>query len=158
VTLEIVGPSVTAEEVGYRAELERLVADLRVADAVTVRPGIPRSEIARTICDADVLLNAMVAGSGDKVVFEAAALRRPVLVSNPSFADLLTDLPLRATFPDGDHVALARRLADVARADVNTVAATTSELRTRVERRHSLDHWADAVVALVERLRVRRRP
>jgi glycosyltransferase involved in cell wall biosynthesis len=157
VRLEIVGPSVTREETAHRSQLERLVVDLGLEGAVALRPGIPRSEIREVICGSDVLVNAMVAGSGDKVVFEAAALARPVIVSNPSFAQLLAGLPLAAAFPEGDHLALAERLAEVANADPDVVASTTSRLRDRVERDHSVDHWADEVVSLVERLRARPR-
>jgi glycosyltransferase involved in cell wall biosynthesis len=157
VRLEIVGPSATPEETAHRSMLEGLVVDLGLEGAVSLRPAIPRSYIREVICGSDVLVNAMVAGSGDKVVFEAAALGRPVIVSNPSFAQLLEGLPLAAAFPERDHLALAERLAEVASAGPAVVASTTSQLRARVERDHSLDHWADEVVSLVERLRARPR-
>jgi hypothetical protein len=109
------------------------------------------------ICGADVLVNAMVAGSGDKVVFEAGALGRPVVVSNPAFRDLLADLPLDLSFPEGEASILSERLHTIANADAATLHDVTQTLRGRVEREHSLDHWADAVVQIAETLVARRR-
>jgi glycosyltransferase involved in cell wall biosynthesis len=105
--------------------------------------------VTSAIAEADVLVNAMVAGSGDKVVFEAAAMQRPVLVSNPAFAGLLAGLPLELRFPAGDHRALAARIADLAAAEPAAREAVGHELRARVARDHSLSHWADAVAAVV---------
>ena len=157
VEVEVVGPSVTEPEAAHRVELERLIAELDLGDRVRLRPGVPRSAIRDVICAADVLANAMVAGSGDKVVFEAAALGRPVVVSNPSFAGLLEGLPIALTFPEADHHVLADRLAALSTSDPRALARVVATVRERVERQHSLDHWADAIVALADRLRERPR-
>jgi glycosyltransferase involved in cell wall biosynthesis len=152
VAVRIVGPSVTSAEERHRDELIGLVRELDLEAAVDVRPGGPPSLVRETVCWSDVLVNAMVAGSGDKVVFEAAALRRPVLVSNPAFADLLGELPLDLSFPEGDADALAARLGEIAEAPPSVLRGITDELRARVQAAHSLDHWADAVVAVVREL------
>jgi glycosyltransferase involved in cell wall biosynthesis len=157
VEVRIVGPSVTPEEERHRDELAALVDRLGVGRRVRIVPGVPPVEVRDVICGADVLVNAMVAGSGDKVVFEAAALGRPVVVSNPAFRDLLAGLPLDLTFPEGEASILAERLHTIANADAATLRETTETLRGRVEREHSLDHWADAVVRIAETLIARRR-
>jgi glycosyltransferase involved in cell wall biosynthesis len=158
VEVRVVGPSVTPEEERHRLELVALVDRLGVGKRVRIVPGVPPVEVRDVICDADVLVNAMVAGSGDKVVFEAAALGRPVVVSNPAFRGLLADLPLDLTFPEGQASILAERLHTIANADAATIHEVTETLRGRVEREHSLEHWADAVVEIAERLVARRRP
>ena len=148
--LRIVGPSTTREEIAHRALLQELMRD-RLGDAGRLDPGIPHAGMAIALADADVLVNDMVAGSGDKVVFEAAALGRPVLVSNPSFAGLLDDLPISARFPPRDDRSLAERIVAFAAVDEATRQATAKELRIRVERDHSVGHWADSVRAVAER-------
>jgi glycosyltransferase involved in cell wall biosynthesis len=157
VEVRIVGPSVTPEEERHRTELVALVERLGVGKRVRIVPGVPPVEVRDVICDADVLVNAMVAGSGDKVVFEAAALGRPIVVSNPAFRGLLADLPLDLTFPEGEASILAERLHTIANADAATLQEVTETLRGRVEREHSLEHWADAVVEIAESLVARRR-
>jgi glycosyltransferase involved in cell wall biosynthesis len=153
----IVGPSTTPAEHHHRAQLERLVSGSGLDARVTVEPGVPPHEVRDVVCGSDVLVNAMVAGSGDKVVFEAAALGRPVIVSNPAFGGLLRDLPLDLTFPDRSADALAERLQAVAAANASTIRTVTDALRSRVVAEHSIDHWADAVVGIAEALTASRR-
>jgi glycosyltransferase involved in cell wall biosynthesis len=146
VRLRIIGPSTTTEEIRHRTELESLVREY-LSEAGALESGIPHSQIPATLGEADALVNAMVAGSGDKVVFEAAALGRPVLVSNPAFHGLLRDLPIQLTYREGDDRALAARIAELASAEPASWSVTVKELRSRVEREHSLDHWADGVAS-----------
>jgi glycosyltransferase involved in cell wall biosynthesis len=155
--VRIVGPSTTPAERHHRAQLERLIGERGLDGRVTIEPGVAPSEVRGIVCASDVLVNAMVAGSGDKVVFEAAALGRPVIVSNPAFRTLLRDLPLELTFAERDADALADRLRALAAANAATIRAVTNALRTRVIAEHSLDHWADAVVGVVHQLLASRR-
>jgi glycosyltransferase involved in cell wall biosynthesis len=157
VVARIVGPSTTPVERRHRAELERLVGGSGLEGRVTIEPGVAPSEVRGVVCACDVLVNAMVAGSGDKVVFEAAALGRPVVVSNPAFGSFLRDVPLALTFAEENADALAERLRAVAAANAATIRSVTDTLSARVAAEHSLDHWADSVVAIAEELAVARR-
>ena len=94
---------------------------------------------------ADCLVNNMRAGATDKVVFEAAATCLPVLASNPALDELL---PAELLFPREDVNALAARITEIADADR---AAIGRELRARVERDHSVEGWADRVLAVLAR-------
>jgi glycosyltransferase involved in cell wall biosynthesis len=133
VDLEIRGPSETEEERAYRAQL-----GVPVADAV------PRSELPGVFARTDLLVNAAAEGSLDKVVFEACASCVPVLASNPGFASLL---PEELRFERGNAQQIAEKLrAFAARPDREALG---HELRARVEREHSVEHWADAMLALV---------
>jgi glycosyltransferase involved in cell wall biosynthesis len=152
VVARIVGPSVTPAEERHRGELERLVSERGLGDRVSIEPAVAPPEVRGVLCASHVLVNGMVAGSGDKVVLEAAALGRPVLVSNPAFGELLRDLPLELTFPEGDPAVLAERLGAIAAAKGPTIREVTETLRARVEAGHSVDHWAAAVVGIAEEL------
>jgi glycosyltransferase involved in cell wall biosynthesis len=135
--LELRGPSLTDEE---RAEADRLRAI-----GARVEPPLRHDEVPALLAAKDVLVNNMREGALDKVVYEAAATCMPVIASNAGFADVLPE-ELRFRRDDADD--LAERLRALAVADR---AAIGSGLRARVEARHSVDHWADAVLEVARR-------
>jgi glycosyltransferase involved in cell wall biosynthesis len=100
---------------------------------------VPRAEIPTLLASHDALVNNMRAGAPDKVVYEAAASCLPVLASNPVFDDLLPP-ELRFDRDDVDGLAERLRTLDPRR---------RPELRDVVVRRHSVEHWADALLATV---------
>jgi glycosyltransferase involved in cell wall biosynthesis len=138
--LVVRGPSLTDEERRHRAELERLVAELGAGDRVELGEPVPRSEMPALLAGADALVNNMRAGATDKVVYEAAAACLPVLASNPALDGFL---PPGLRFAREDPEELAARIRELASADR---AALGRELRSRVERDHSVQNWADRVV------------
>lgn len=140
VRVMLVGPSLTAEERAHRVALEHLVSALGVGDRITVRGPVPRGEVPGLLAGADVLVNNMQAGATDKIVFEAAATCLPVIASNPALDTLL---PQELRFDRDDPESLAGRLRELATADRSAIGR---QLRKDVERLHSVDGWADAVV------------
>src|SRR5262245_45229576 len=98
---------------------------------------VPRSDLPTLFARSHVLINNTLPGPPDKVVYEAAASCLPVLASNPVFDDLL---PAELRFPHDDPQELAARLRTLDR-------RRRPELRELVTRNHSVEHWADAVVA-----------
>jgi glycosyltransferase involved in cell wall biosynthesis len=100
---------------------------------------VPRAEVPALFARSHVLVNNMRAGAPDKVVYEAAASCLPVLAANPVFDDLLPE-ELRFAQDDADELAAKLRGLDPRR---------RPELREVVERRHSVDHWADGLLATV---------
>ncbi len=136
VDLEIRGPSETAEERAYRTRLVELGAN--------VAEPVGRSQLPGVFARTDLLVNAAAQGSLDKAVFEACASCVPVLASNPGFASLL---PTELLFARGNVDDIAGKLtAFAARTDREALG---HELRAKVEREHSVEHWADAMLALV---------
>jgi glycosyltransferase involved in cell wall biosynthesis len=157
VALEIRGPSLTPDEVAHRGELERrLRDDPALGGAVTLGGAVSRSEIPSLLAAADAVVSPNEPRSGstfDKVVFESAACARPVISTNAAFAALLDGAGLPLLAPPHDPAALAESLVAVARASVEARAETGAELRRRVVRDHSLEHWADAVIAALREVR-----
>lgn len=152
-SLRIVGPSTTGEERRHRADLAELIREEGVDDAVTLAGGVPRAQVPALMRESDLLVNAMVGGSGDKVVFEALAIGRPVVASNPSFRDLLSGTRLPLVFPEGDSDALADRLRAIATAGADEWAEAVSILRRRIETDHSLEQWSAQVCRVVRSIR-----
>jgi glycosyltransferase involved in cell wall biosynthesis len=142
VSLLVHGPSLTEEERLHRIALERLVIDLGLPGRVEVRGPVPRHTVDRLYGEVDALVNDMRPGATDKVVYEAAAACLPVVASNPALDTLL---PPDLRFEHGDVEGLAAALRRLREVDRNAVGRA---LREKVVRDHSVDVWADRVVAL----------
>lgn len=117
--------------------LERLAGEL----GVDARLGgeLPRARLPEVLGRSDVLVNATEGASADKVVFEAAASCLPVLAASPAFDDLL---PPELRFDRERPEELGERLHSLD-------ARRRPELRRLVAERHSVEHWADALLAAV---------
>jgi len=138
VRLEAHGSTGDGEYDDHKRELERIAAELGL-DAELAGP-VPRAELPALFAQSHVLVNNMRAGAPDKVVYEAAASCLPVLASNPVFDDLL---PPELRFDRDDPESLAERLRALDR-------RRRPELRELVAANHSVEHWADGVLATVE--------
>jgi glycosyltransferase involved in cell wall biosynthesis len=149
VHLRVVGPATTPAEVRHRQKLTDLVEELDLTETVEFSDGVPPSQVPEIVAEADVLINATRAGSGDKAIFEGMAAGRLVVVSNPAFANLLDDVPVQLGYPDGSADALVDRLTAIAALSRSDREAIGRQLRERIVRGHSLSSWADAVVATV---------
>ncbi|HWN22519.1 MAG TPA: glycosyltransferase [Gaiellaceae bacterium] len=154
--VEIRGASTTDEERRHRRELEALIEAEGLSGVVRVGQAVPRPLVPELVRGVDAVVNTTwsqpAGGALDKVVYEAAACAVPVLACNPYFDEFLGGLPLELLFASDNDVDLARVLHEFAGADTGRREAAGRELRRRVETGHSIDSWADAVVATVRRL------
>jgi glycosyltransferase involved in cell wall biosynthesis len=141
VEVELHGVALNELERRHRVELEGLGFPL--GDAV------PRTEVPALFENADVLVNNMEAGAPDKVVYEAAAACLPVLASNPVFDELFEGYPL--SFDRDSPESLAERLRWFASLDTAGRAEIGRALRERVTERHSVETWADGILAAAAR-------
>jgi glycosyltransferase involved in cell wall biosynthesis len=159
-TLEIRGPSLSVDERVHRHELAtRIAGDGRLQSRVELLEPVPRAQIPALLASIDVVVSPNEPRSGstlDKAVFEAAACSRPVVSTNAAFAPLLDGLPLCLLASPGDPAALAAALGGVATAGEEVRATIGAELRRRVVENHSLDHWAETVIAVLGEVRSRR--
>jgi glycosyltransferase involved in cell wall biosynthesis len=142
--LDVRGPALSEEEHAHRKELEQLAAELGLDPRVTLGQAVERMEIPRLFAEHDALVNNMRAGAPDKVVYEAAASCLPVLASNPVF-DTFLEPDQRFARDDPDELALRiRALAALGREERMELGR---RLRARVEQGHSVDSWAEGVLA-----------
>jgi glycosyltransferase involved in cell wall biosynthesis len=138
VELDVRGAALNAFERRHRDE------DLAGFD-VPLREAVPRSDVPSLFARSDVLVNNMEAGAPDKVVYEAAAACLPVLASNPVFDDLFEGYPL--FFERDSPQSLADRLRWFMGLSSDERAEIGRTLRQRVARSHSVETWADGVIA-----------
>ena len=137
VEVELHGAALNELERRHRGELEEFGFPL--GDAV------PRSEVPELFARADLLVNNMEAGAPDKVVYEAAASCLPVLASNPVFDGLFAGYQL--SFERDSPQSLAARLRWFAALAGEERAEIGRTLRERVARHHSVETWADGILA-----------
>jgi glycosyltransferase involved in cell wall biosynthesis len=135
VRLRVHGSTGDGEYDAHKLHLEALARELGL-EAEFGGP-VPRDAIPALFARSDVVINNMRAGAADKIVYEAAASCLPVLASSPIFDDLLPD---ELRFVREDPESLAQRLGALDR-------RRRPELRERVAERHSVEHWADGVIA-----------
>jgi glycosyltransferase involved in cell wall biosynthesis len=140
----VCGEEATPNDAHVRANLAKLAVDLGLEGRVHLLDAIPRSEVPRLFAEADVLVNATHGASADKVVFEALAACTAVVASSPVFDGLL---PPELRFTDGDPAGLAAAV----RAAVALPEDERRRLRARVAAEHSVEHWADNVLAAAAR-------
>jgi glycosyltransferase involved in cell wall biosynthesis len=140
--LVVHGSAERAVDARNRASLERLAAELGVADRVELGEAVPRSRVPELLAGCDALVNPTRGSSADKVVFEAAAACRAAFASSPVFDAFL---PEELRFTTAEELAARLRSFDPADDRLGR------ELRARVEAEHSVERWADAVLAEARR-------
>ncbi len=150
------GASSTDEERRHRRELEQLIEQEGLTGTVELGDPVPRPAVPDLVRRFDAVVNTTrgqtSGGALDKVVYESAACAVPIFACNPYFDEFLGGLPIELHFGSEDDADLARVLRGFADADTGRREVTGRELRRRVETGHSVDSWADAVVATVRRL------
>ncbi len=114
----VVGPPVRLVIGGagtYRAALERLAAELGVADQVTFLGALPHREVRRYFAVADVVVGTSFASETfGMILCEALACARPVIASDwAGFAAVVQDGVTGWVVPRQDPAALAAALAAV---------------------------------------------
>jgi glycosyltransferase involved in cell wall biosynthesis len=137
IEVELHGAALNELERTHRDELARL--------GVPLGDAVPRAELPGLFARSDVLINNMEAGAPDKVVYEAAAACLPALASNPVFDDLFAGYPL--FFERDSPESLAERLRWFAALGADERAQIGRTLRERVAQSHSVDTWADGIMA-----------
>jgi glycosyltransferase involved in cell wall biosynthesis len=140
-TLALHGPVLTEADRAFRTQLERLAADLGVDSRVTFGDEVPYDHVPQLFGAADAVINATRGNAADKVVYEAAASCLPVFAASPVFDTLL---PAMLRFDADDPGSLAERIRAYS-------GGEGASLRTRVEEKHSVEHWADGVLEAATR-------
>jgi glycosyltransferase involved in cell wall biosynthesis len=151
VRLEVHGPALSAAEREHRGQLERMVGELGLDSRVRLDAAVLRSEVPEILGRADCLVNNMEAGAPDKIVYEAGASCLPVIASNPVFDDLLDGLLVPLQFPRDDPEQLAARIERLAMMTPAQRASIGRVLRERVAAGHSVQHWAERILAVAKR-------
>ena len=147
--IDLYGTAGSEQEESYKRELERLVARPEYAEFASVGGPIPRTELPPVYGRADVVASDFI--STDKIVLEAASSCRPVIASHPAFDELFAGIDPSLAFERGRPETFADRIEELAALGDDRRHAIGEALRERVRTQHSVETWADAILALVER-------
>lgn len=148
VELHIVGDVPLPAQRPYAAELVRVSAAEGVEEHVHFHDGVPHAQVDRHLAACDVLVSASNTGSLDKVVLEAMACGRPVLVSSDAYRDEIAGFEDLLAFRPGDAADLAAKLAVLLRADRGRLESIGRRLGERVRQRHDLDRLVERMMEL----------
>jgi glycosyltransferase involved in cell wall biosynthesis len=151
-TVELLGGVHSAGEASHLESLRSRASALGLADRVQFVPGLPHAEIVPAYQRSTLFATASATGSLDKAALEAAACGLPPIVCNPAFRDLYGDCWPNLSFASADDVSgLSQRLANwLDRSPAGRLEAALA-IRARIAAEHSVDHWADAVIRMIER-------
>jgi glycosyltransferase involved in cell wall biosynthesis len=156
--VQLVGGVHSASEAAHVAGLRERVRSHGLEHRVHFVEGLPHAAIVPTYQRASLFVSASATGSLDKAVLEAAACGLPPIVCSPAFRELYGQFWPDLSFGEnGDTDGLSQRIAawlDRSPTERRDVALT---IRAEIARSHSVAHWADAVVAMIERGLSRRR-
>lgn len=135
-TLTLHGPQLTDADREHVPALRSLAQDLGVDDRVTFGDEVAYLSVPQLFGLADAVVNATRGNAADKVVYEAAAACLPVFAASPVFDTLLPEqLRFHGDYPSS----LAERIRDYE-------GGAGRALREKVEREHSIAHWAERVL------------
>jgi glycosyltransferase involved in cell wall biosynthesis len=146
VHLALYGPAADTNERAHLQELERLRDELGLQASVELNGPVPHTQVASLLGWADALVSNH--DSADKVVYEAAAACRPVVVSHDGFEDLVAGIEPPLSFRSHDPASLADAVAALAATPPAERQAIGKRLRDRVAANHSADRWAAAILSL----------
>jgi glycosyltransferase involved in cell wall biosynthesis len=114
-------------------------------------PGLPYAEIVPAYQRATLFATASATGSLDKAALEATACGLPSVVCNPAFRALYGDRWPELSFESGDTSGLSSRLSAWLERSPSERRDAALAIRAEIERSHSVEHWSDAVIGMIER-------
>jgi glycosyltransferase involved in cell wall biosynthesis len=145
--LRIVTNAELESEKEYMELLEDLVSSLNLQSNVSFLQGVPFEEVPKLYADCDIFVSDSQTGSLDKVVLEAMACGRPVLVSNKAFSVPLGIYSNSLIFSSGDYNELCKKTKSLLSVKGSKKEELDSFLRAVVETPHNINGFISKVIA-----------
>lgn len=128
-SLRLIGETVTADDLAYKAELQLLIQGLQLGKRV-FWDGVKPNTVAFT--GASITVNAAPHGGMDKAVLESLAAHRGVFASNKAFAGVFGTYAGMFLYQEKDSMDLARRIKSFLQSDTTTsVGILSNEVRSK---------------------------
>jgi glycosyltransferase involved in cell wall biosynthesis len=135
-----------------RARLERLAADLGVADRIDFLGARPNADMPGLLCSAELAVFPSLMEATSVAALEAMACGVPVAASRVGGLPEIVDDSVGGLFEPGDPEALASRVCALLRGD--TLGTLAAEARRRVIERWSNERLVDRHLEIYESIRV----
>jgi glycosyltransferase involved in cell wall biosynthesis len=156
VACRIVGPTCSAEDEAYAAELKFLVEHKGLEDVIAIEAPQRHAEIAGVYQAADVIVNMTERHSLDKTTLEAMACGCLVLTTNESFEPVLGPHAETMVRPHTSSGGLEGALETLAAMAHDERVRIGLELREIVVRNHGLGRMMDRIIEEIAAVRDRR--
>jgi glycosyltransferase involved in cell wall biosynthesis len=147
--LIFVGKTIVADDERYLRSIKDLLEELGISEWADFVGSVGYHEIPANLEGADILVNCCPTGGLDKVVLEAMAAARPVLVCNAAFRKDLISLAAELMFPEDNPEALADKIISLINLPEEMIEQISSTLRQRVIAEHSLNRTIANISALI---------
>jgi glycosyltransferase involved in cell wall biosynthesis len=148
----ILGSPARPSDEAYRSSLERLAAELGLADAVSFHAAVSGRELPSWYRRATLHVNLTPAGYGDKVALESMACGTPTLAANADYRETLGPFADRLLFPPGNAKELSRKIGALLQLTDDERARMGRELSTRVGKLHGLEGLAERLIEVLDEL------
>ena len=137
--LDIVGNPVNKEDFEYEARLKQIVGE-----GVLFLPAVKNREAPEIYNHHELTVNLTPTGSFDKVILEAMACERLVLVCNKSFEEVL---PSKFLFQEKDSQDLAKKLEIILDIPQNEKVNYGKQFREYVIKNHNLEKFVQKLIS-----------
>ncbi|MDD9954681.1 MAG: glycosyltransferase family 4 protein [Anaerolineaceae bacterium] len=133
----------------YACDLRAQVNRDGLNDFVEFAGAVPHDQVPAELHRAHVMVNLSATGSIDKAVLEAMACGIPVVSANEAFVEMLSPWGGQLLAPPDDPKALAQRIQALMAMESCARVALGEELRSLVERDHSMQHLVENLVSVL---------
>ena len=140
----IVGGVPMASQEEYYEKLKKMVKELELEDYVKFVGAVPHTEVVKYYQQCDIFVSTSQTGSVDKVVLEAMACEKPVLVCNETFRELLRPYENLCLFRHKNFKDMAEKLKNII-ANKHLWEKIGIHNREKVISNHSISHLADSL-------------
>ena len=122
----------------YLEELKESVRNKKLEGNILFEGSIPNKEIVGYYCNSKLSVNLCPTGGADKVVLEAMACARPVIVLNKTFENIL---PNKFILQKENASELAEKIMAILREE-----KTYKELRKEIRKKHNLENLIQNII------------
>ncbi len=134
ITFDIVGSTITKEDILYFDTVKKYVSENGLSDIVMFHGAMPQEKVIPFLYGADVFIHTSITGSLDKAGLEPLSCGIPVLSSNDALVSILS--PYGLTFKSRDAMSLVTALKSFMRREDKK--EISQKLRDVVVQNHSL--------------------
>ena len=144
----IVGAVPMASQEEYYQELERMVRQLELENYVKFVGCVPYSNVLGYYQECDLFVSTSQTGSVDKVVLEAMACEKPVVVCNEAFGAVFGDYSEMLIFENKNSLELANRIMSMMELGDFFKNRLCQNMREIVVENHSVERLMNEMVMI----------
>ena len=148
--LFIIGSPTNNKDKKYKEELLGIIRILNLEENVKILPAMTMKDLSYWYRQCSVLVNATPDGSFDKVVLEAMACKKLVLVTSNNFQEILDPYYNDLSFKFGNYNDLHDKLVSIFSLPLNKRDQITLYLQQKVIEKYSLDSLMGKLVEVFE--------